>query len=393
MCIIMGNRKNASEKGNGMELNQDTIKKIRGLILFTIAAVVAGINYRVLLSGAFSLLRMLSPFLMGAAIAFVLNVPMRWIEEQLRKKCPARFCRPLSLTITIVAVFALLSAVMTVVLPEIFRTLLTLQSSVPAFLAHVEREVEQWFTRYPELVPYMNQIEIDWEQLMQSVVGFLSSGMGSLLNTTVSAAKTIVSGVTAFSIAFVFALYILLQKETLGRQMRKLAGACLPEPVYRSLLRMLKLAQTIFSSFLAGQCVEAVILGLMFFVTLTVFQMPYAVLIGVLIAFTALIPVFGAFIGCAVGAFLILMVSPMQSLAFICIFLVLQQIEGNLIYPHVVGNSVGLPSIWVLAAVTLGGSMMGITGMLVFIPLVSVLYALIRGWVYQRLKERNLDIQ
>lgn len=126
---------------------------------------------------------------------------------------------------------------------------------------------------------------------------------------------------------------------------------------------------------------EALILGAMFFVSMSVLRLPYALLIGVLIAFTALIPMVGAFIGCMVGAFLILMLDPMQALIFIILFLVLQQIEGNLIYPHVVGNSVGLPSIWVLFAVTVGGKLMGIAGMLIFIPLMSVLYALFREWV------------
>ena len=146
-----------------------------------------------------------------------------------------------------------------------------------------------------------------------------------------------------------------------------------------------------FTNFITGQCLEAIILGTMFFVVMSVLNFPYALLVGILVAVTALIPIFGAFIGCAVGAFLILVVNPMKALAFIVLFLVLQQVEGNLIYPHVVGNSVGLPSIWVLVAVTVGGNLMGIAGMLVFIPIASVLYTLLREWVYRRLKEKNLD--
>ena len=150
-----------------------------------------------------------------------------------------------------------------------------------------------------------------------------------------------------------------------------------------------RLSHRTFSKFITGQCLEALILGAMFFVSMTILRLPYAMLVGVLIAFTALIPMIGAFIGCAVGAFLILMVSPMQALFFIILFLVLQQIEGNLIYPHVVGNSVGLPSMWVLFAVTVGGKLMGIVGMLVFIPLMSVLYTLFREWVNQRERKRT----
>ncbi len=376
-----------------MELNQDTIKKLRGLIVFTVIAAVAGANYRSLLGVAATLLGMIFPFLLGAAIAFILNVPMRWIEGKIMPGKPCRWRRAVCLILTLVAVTGTVTMVMVVVAPEFFRTLITLQSSVPQFLAGAQDKLTAWFVQYPDVVTYINQMEVNWEQLMQGLIGFLTTGAGSLLNTTFSAAKSIVSGVTAFGIGLVFAVYILLQKETLGRQVSKLVRACMPKAAADAVLRTARLTESTFSSFLTGQCVEAVILGMMFFVTLSVLRMPYAMLIGVLIAFTALIPIFGAFIGCAVGAFLILMVSPMQALAFICVFLVLQQIEGNLIYPHVVGNSVGLPSIWVLVAVTLGGSMMGITGMLVFIPLVSVLYALLRQWVNGRLLEKAREEQ
>ena len=158
----------------------------------------------------------------------------------------------------------------------------------------------------------------------------------------------------------------------------------------KKVLDVCSLSYRTFANFVTGQCLEAVILGTMFFVSMTLLRFPYAMLIGILIAFTALIPIFGAFIGCVVGTFLSLVVDPMRGLAFIVLFLVLQQVEGNLIYPHVVGNSVGLPSIWVLVAVTVGGSLMGVVGMLIFIPLTSVVYALFRQTVYKKLKERNI---
>ena len=179
------------------------------------------------------------------------------------------------------------------------------------------------------------------------------------------------------------------QKEKLHVQIRKVFFAFIPIQKAEAFLKICSLTYQTFANFLTGQCVEAVILGSMFVVTLSILKMPYALLIGTLIAFTALIPIFGAFIGCAVGCFLIFMVSPKQAILFIIVFLILQQIEGNLIYPHVVGGSVGLPSIWVLAAVTIGGNLMGIVGMLIFIPLVSVLYTIFREFVYLRLKEKT----
>ena len=187
-----------------------------------------------------------------------------------------------------------------------------------------------------------------------------------------------------------FAIYILLQKEKLGLQAKKVLFAFVRRGRGEAALEVLSLTYNTFSSFLTGQCVEAVILGSMFVVTMTVLRLPYALLIGILIAFTALIPIFGAFVGCAVGVFMIFIEDPFKAMIFVVLFLVLQQVEGNLIYPHVVGNSVGLPSIWVLAAVSVGGSLMGVVGMLIFIPIVSVAYALFREVVYLKLKQRKI---
>ena len=234
---------------------------------------------------------------------------------------------------------------------------------------------------------------IDWESILSGVADFLRNGAGDVLSSTISAAKSMVSVLTSSFIAFIFACYILLQKEKLGLQCRKAVYALLPEKVAKRVLEISSLSHRVFSSFITGQCVEAVILGTMFFVAMSLLKMPYALLVGCLIAVTALIPIVGAFIGCAVGAFLILMTSPMQALIFVVMFLILQQVEGNLIYPHVVGSSVGLPSIWVLFAVTIGGSLMGVVGMLVFIPLTSVLYTLFREFVYRRLREKNIRVK
>ncbi len=369
-----------------MNLTQDTVKKIRGLIVFAVAAVVIGINYRSVLMTFMRFFGMLAPFLLGAAIAFVLNVPMRRIEKHIRAGKSDRMRRAVSLTLALLAVAGILSVVMVLVVPEVFRTLSSLQSNIPVFFAEMQAALETFFSDNQDIVAYINSIEVDWEQLMQQIISFLSDGAGTVLSSTFSAVMSIVNGVTCFGIGLIFAIYILLQKETLVRQMKKVLRAFLPRRAAARVLEVAALTERIFSNFLTGQCVEAVILGTMFFVTLTVFKMPYALLIGVLIAFTALIPIFGAFIGCAVGAFLILIINPVQAFLFIIIFLVLQQIEGNLIYPHVVGGSVGLPSIWVLVAVTLGGSMMGILGMLIFIPLVSVVYSLFRDEVNARLR-------
>lgn len=373
-----------------MNLNRDAIRKLQGLILFTVVVVVAGVNYRRLFDLLGWLLHIASPFILGGVIAFILNVPMRRIEKMLPvPKKHKKLLRPVSLVFSILLVAGILFLVFFVVAPQVFQTLWSLQKSVPVFFAGLQRGAEQLFASYPEILEYVSGISVNWDQILADVAAFLKNGAGTMLNTTFSAAVSIATGVTNFSISFIFSIYILLQKETLKRQMGMLLEAFLPETLVEEIFYIARLSEKTFSSFLTGQCLEAVILGTMFFIVLSLLSLPYALLIGVLIAFTALIPIFGAFIGLGVGTFLMLMVSPTSALIFVVTFFILQQIEGNLIYPHVVGNSVGLPSIWVLAAVTIGGSMMGVAGMLVFIPLCSVLYSLLRGAVYNRLEKKG----
>ena len=378
-----------------MDLNRETINKIRGLILFTVITVIVGINYIKVLGLLAAAVNMAAPFILGAAIAFILNVPMRRIESSLSYvlKKGSRLLRPVSMALSILLVAGVLFLVMFVVAPQLVRTLLGLQSSIPVFFGEVRQWLEQLFAENPQILTNMEQIQIDWQQLFNDSLKFLKNGAGSMLDTTFSAAISIVNGMSTFLIGFIFSIYILLQKENLIRQIKKLLAAFLPERTVEGIVRIAALTSRTFSNFFTGQCMEAVILGSMFFIVLVVLRLPYALLIGVLIAFTALIPVFGAFIGWAVGAFLMLIISPMDALLFSVVFFTLQQIEGNMIYPHVVGNSVGLPSIWVLVAVTLGGSMMGVVGMLIFIPLCSVLYTLLRDTVNERLKRRKLSVK
>ena len=214
-----------------MELNSDTMKKIRGLIVFTVVIVVAGINYRRLVDVAAGLMHIVWPFILGAAIAFILNVPMRNIERHLTVFGEgSRLRRPVSLVVTILLVTGGLFLVIFVVAPQLVKTFMNLQSSIPVFFAGVRDEAERIFASNPQILEYMNQMEVDWQEVFQNMVAFLKSGAGTMLNTTFSAAVSIVSGVSSFLIGFIFAIYILLQKETLGRQIKKLLEAFLPEP-------------------------------------------------------------------------------------------------------------------------------------------------------------------
>ena len=379
-----------------MNLNRETMKKLMLLIAFTILLLV-GVQR---LDAVFGALRFLwgigFPFALGGAIAFILNVPMtaleHWLfpEEKMGKsKLKRKLARPLSMILAILLVIGVIALVIFVVLPELGTTVVGLGASVEAFLPKAQEWLEDIFQNNEQIVAWIEARELNWEKAVETAWNFFRSGAGSVLSSTMTVAKTIISAVTNFFIGFVFACYVLLQKEKLGKQSRKLLRAIFPKKQVEYILHVCSLSHRTFSSFITGQCMEAVILGAMFFVAMSILRFPYALLVGVLVAFTALIPIFGAFIGCVVGAFLILMVSPAQALGFIVLFQVLQQIEGNLIYPRVVGNSVGLPAIWVLVAVTVGGNLMGVLGMLIFIPIVSVLYALLREWMYGRLEDKN----
>lgn len=372
-----------------MDFNKETMKKLMLLILYTIVVFSLVFHLDGVMSFIKWVLGLLFPFLVGSAIAFILNVPMRFIEKHLRMRAGSKLKRPASLLLAIFLVGLVMFFVMFLVIPQLTGTILSLRDSIPASFIRLQKSAEQLFAENPDIMNLINSFEIDWKSTVENIMAFVTNGAGTLLSSTVTAAMSIASGIVVFGIAFVFAIYILLQKENLARQFKKLFYAYLPERGVGEMLRIFRLAEQTFSRFLTGQCAEAVVLGTMFFVTLSIFRLPYALLIGVLIAFTALIPMFGAFIGLAVGIFLMLMSSPIQALWFIIIFFTLQQIEGNLIYPHVVGSSVGLPSIWVLAAVSLGGSMMGIVGMLIFIPLCSVAYALVREDVNRRVEKKK----
>lgn len=380
-----------------MGFEKEKMKQIRNLILFVAAIVLLMIYSGSVWQVAGVILGIVSPFLTGGAIAFALNLPLRAIELRLLKrwngKVAKKIKRPISLVLSIAFVIAVICFVVMTIIPALQDTFAILGEQIPVFAHGVVDMLEKMAVDNPELMEWVNELEeiqIDWKSLMSSVGGFLSSGMGSVLSSAVSVAGNIIGGVVNAFIAIVFAIYILVQKEKLENQGDRILSAYLPAKVYVRVKDILHRLYKNFSSFISGQCLEAVILGSLFVIFMSIFQFPYILLISVLIAFTSLIPVVGAFIGCGVGAFLILMGDPLQALWFVILFLVIQQIEGNLIYPHVVGNSVGLPSIWVLAAVTIGGSLFGVMGMLCFIPLVSTGYSLLRDSVNERNRKREL---
>ena len=375
-----------------MEWNRQTVKSLL-LVVCGGVAFYCGRQHLGVVAGAVAwLLGILSPFVLGGAIAFVLNVPMRAIERHLfpNRRRLTRLRRPLALVLTLVALTGVLTLAFCVIGPGIKDAVMSIAAQVPDAFDRLYQRLLGLEQDLPQIKDLVGDLAIDWKSLSQKALSLAQSWGGSLISSGGGLMVGVVSGVSTFVIGLIFSFYILLQKEKLARQGRQVLYGLLPLKEADRALEVLRLAERTFSNFLSGQCVEACILGTLFVIAMTIFRMPYALLVGVLIALTALIPIVGAFIGCAVGALLIAITDPWKALAFIILFLVLQQIEGNLIYPHVVGSSVGLPSIWVLAAVTLGGKLMGVGGMLFFIPLCSVLYALFRDFVKGRLAEKKV---
>ena len=373
-----------------MNLSRNNVKKICAIILFAVVSYVAIQNIEKVISIAGFLWGVIFPFVLGLIIAYIINIPMGFIEKTLFKKCISKkFVRPVSILITFILLIALVAGILFIIVPQISSTMTELAKTANAFSPRAQQWIMTKFADNDYIVEWIKSLDFNIISILETSFDFLKNGAGDVLTGTLSAAKVVVSGITSFVIGMIFSFYLLSKKENLLKQINMLIEAALPDAAVEKIRYVARLSNETFSSFIAGQCLEALILGAMFFVVLAVIRIPYALLISVLIAVTSLIPVFGAFIGCVVGAFLILMVSPVEAAIFVGVFLVLQQIENNLIYPKVVGGSIGLPSLWVLAAITIGSSLMGIAGMLFFIPLTSVLYTLVGEWTYKRLEEKK----
>lgn len=340
---------------------------------------------------------LLSPFVVGAALAFILNVPMRAIERLLKGVKKPGLRRGLALFLTFIAILLVLALVILLLIPQIDATVESLVAELPGFFERTEIMAKEFLAKHPELLEWlMNNTELDdfdWMSIIQKAATVAGNSVTTIINGAVSAVGTVVSALATAVIGIVFSLYCLGRKEILARQGRRLLYSLLKEPVADEIVRIFRLTNSTFSNFISGQCLEAVILGLMFAVAMTIFGMPYMPLVSVLIAVTALVPIVGAFVGCIVGALFILVDSPILAVWFVVMFLVLQQIEGNLIYPKVVGTSIGLPGMWVLLAVTVGGETMGVAGMLLMIPLASVVYALLREFTDFQLKRKGIALE
>lgn len=372
-----------------MELNRRNMFRIALLITFGIAVFWVFENFSAAKATFFWVLSLFTPFLIGACIAFILNVPMRAIERHLwpnaKPPIAQKLRRPAAMALTLLCFFGVLSILVFLIVPELIRTASSFSAQIPLFLTKIEELFDNINQKLPQITGQASSVNLNLEKTIESFFSMLGGSVSMLTTGLFRFVSLLFGGAAKAVFGIIFAFYLLAQKETLSGQFQRVLTAYNQEKLLDWLLHIGRLTNRTFSNFLTGQCLEALILGSLFFVSMTLFRMPYALLISVLIAVTALIPIVGAFIGCIVGALLILVQNPIQAIWFVVWFLVLQQIEGNLIYPHVVGSSVGLPGLWVLFAVTVGGAVGGIIGMFVSVPICSVLYALGKEEVRRRL--------
>ena len=333
-----------------------------------------------------------TPILIGLVVAYIINILMVFYEKRFFEKSKnpmvIKAKIPVCMLLAMLSFVLIISLIVGLVVPELTSCIQLLISDIPpAMEALLSSQL------FKELAPedlYAQLRGIDWKSLMNEVMKFVSGGLGSTVGAVVSAVSSVVSNVVTGVLAFIFAIYFLLGKETLGGQCKRVMKTYLPEKAVGKVNYVLRVVNDSFHRYIVGQFTEAIILGVLCALGMLVFGFPYAGMIGALIGFTALIPVAGAYIGGVVGFIMILTVSPVKALFFIVFLLVLQQLEGNLIYPKVVGGSLGLPAIWVLAAVTIGGALMGIMGMLIGVPIAASVYRLIRDDMRRKEQDRQI---
>lgn len=338
-----------------------------------------------------STMGMLKPFLIAICIAFVLNIPMKFYEEKVLDKVikQPKKRRPLAIILTIITIIAIVVGLVLFIIPQLVESGSTLVKNIPDYVKTLEMFMAEHFSKTEVFDELWNQVLSMGENIIKVVGQVTGSLVSQVVDITVGVTSTIIN----FFMGILIAIYILLSKEKLGIQAKKILYAFFDRIKADKVMEVARISHDKFSKFITGQCIEAVILGGLCFIGMTIFSMPYALLVSTIIGVTALVPIFGALIGTIPAAFIIFMVEPMTAVWFVILIVVIQQIEGNLIYPMVVGNSIGLSAIWVLLAITVGGSTFGILGILIGIPLFGVVYTLLSTITNSKLKEKNIKVE
>ena len=379
------------------ELDKKNVKKIILIVAFGVILYWTLQNLETVGNAIGFVIQLIFPFILGLAIAFLLNIIVNLIENKIlvfkkQGKFMTKIKRPLSITLSVILLLAIMCFILFLVVPEFINTFSIFAQNIPTVGENIKQWAQQMTVDYPKISEQIKNINIDWNTVNQNLLKYAQSGVSTILNTSINFIVATSSGVVNFVIGFIFAIYILLQKEKLIRQAKKLLYAYLPNKRAHKIIHTASLANKTFNNFMTGQLTEAFILGFLCFIGMLILRIPYALTISVLIGFTALIPLVGAFLGAGIGVILIVVSSPIKAVIFVIFIIVLQQIEGNLIYPKVVGNSVGLSGMWVMVAITIGGSTMGLMGMVICVPIASVIYTVMSERVNIRLRKKQIKI-
>ena len=372
-------------------MKDKTRKDIIIIISYIALVIFALVNFSKIIAFLGKVISIFSPFLLGIILAFVLNVLNNFIEKKIFGKIkPSKIWnkikRPLCITLSLILVFLTIFFVMNLLIPQLKNSASLFTDTLPAY----KEDIIGILNKFDVDESTVNKVGEYLDNFGKVITDYIKGNSKDVITVTTEVATSVVNIISKGIITLVFAIYMIAQKETLSRQINKVMKAYLKPKTINKINTVGTLANKTFSNFVTGQCLEALIFGSLVFVGMLIFRFPYASTIGVLLGFTALIPIFGAFIGTAIGFILIMMVSPIKAILFVVFIIVLQQIEGNLIYPRVVGKSIGLPGMWVLLSVTVGGSIGGILGMLIATPLCSLLYALFTKMVNDRLKSNKI---
>lgn len=375
-----------------MELNSKNIKKL--FFLFTLASLVFWLGFYLpnIINIILYVLSVFFPIILGFSIAFVLNVLLRVIEghwDKIFKEnlFASKIKRISSVFISLIIILIIIYILIIIIVPEISRSIVTIASNFPSYIFTLEQTSKNIFDYLGLDFPNINDLAINWQDIETNIIKFVNSGSSTFFNTTLNVTSSIFSALVNTFLGFVFALYMLFSKEKLIINIHTSAKAFLKEDTLNGITRVVKLSNATFTSFVTGQLLEAIILGTLTFAGMYFMNMPYAIMISSLVGVTSLIPVIGAFFGTFVGAILIFLINPIQAFWFVVYIIVIQQIDGNLIYPRVVGKSVGLPGIWVLGAITIGASLAGVIGMLLAVPIVSIVYVIFKEEVIYRITD------
>lgn len=369
-----------------MNLNKKNTKQIMLLISFAALMLWIVFNYKLFIDLIGFIIKLLMPLIVGIAIAFIINVPMKQIERKIfkiEKRKHKKIIRVISLILSIVLIFGIIGLIMFLVIPEFALAINNISKNIPKNYDWINDVISKINAIYPDIKEYLNNIDL------KSVIDTSVNQAGNIVSMLAGFLSTMISRIIIFFIGFIISIYILLDKENLSRQTKKVLNAFFSSNITKEVIKIVKLANTTFTNFLTGQCLDASLIGFLLFIILSIIRLPYALILGVLFAITALIPYVGAFITLLVGVILIGVTNPIGALWYVIIFFALQQFDDNITYPRIVGGSVGLPALWALVAVLMGGSIFGFIGMIISIPLASIIYSLLRDYINEKIKKKN----